>query len=101
MYLSNGKPMTYKEEGAAFFPPIAFGQFAADHPPATDVATSATVGLTTNATVAATATPGGTAATSAGSQTAGSDDSMSWTPWLVFAAGAVGGFFLFGKRRAR
>jgi len=119
MYVNKGKPMEYKEECAAFYPPISLGQFIADSEPATDVATNATVGTTSSdaqqalpgtTVFSSTATPTTSTApltssadqgAASGDQTTTGDGSMSWTPWLVFAAGAVGGFFLFGKKRRK
>jgi len=88
MYLNNGKEMTYKEEGAAFFPPLSMGQLIADADAATNVASSATLPLVVAPVPVTPASP--------------ESDSDMLAPWLTFAACAVGGFVLFGKKwRAR
>ncbi len=99
MYLRDGKPMQYKEEGAAFFQPISMGQFVGDSAPPVDMTGSGTRAMTADASTSS--ADGGAPASPPSGASAPSNDSSSATPWWVFAAGALGGFFLYKRRRQR
>ncbi len=90
MYLRDGKPMQYPQEGAAFFEPIRFGtgQFLADEPD-----------------MPAAAPPAGAPSMAPSAAAAVADcieckERAKLAVW-AFTFGAVGGYFLLGKRRKR
>lgn len=86
MYVNNGKPMEYKEEGAAIFPSPT---------PPMGVVPPRTMGidmsLLTNGFVP------GVAGIGADAPTTGTEPSIfaTPTPWVIAAVGAVAGFLLW------
>ena len=86
MYLRNGKPMQYKEEGAAFFPPAT--------PPSLGMVPPRTMGLHPGML-----THGFEQASGVGADAPATADMAGIlstpTPWVFAAVGAVAGFLLW------